>query len=138
MSSYGRTREFLQTNRGERQMNKMLEALAVVEGKGSLPFAHLVATDSVRLNRNDTILAISADPDPAWAIALQDSQRRGVNSIAILVDANTFGSSANYDEVYAKFEASGIPYYKVPCNVPLETSLGQAARISSRAGAIRY
>ncbi|MCB0087238.1 MAG: DUF58 domain-containing protein [Caldilineaceae bacterium] len=132
MSSYGRTREFLQTDRGERQMNKMLEALAVVEGKGSLPFAHLIATDSVRLNRNDTILAVSADPDPAWAVALQDSQRRGVNSIAIVVDGNTFGGHADYNELYAKFEASGIPYYKVSCDVPLETSLSQDARISSR------
>lgn len=133
MSSYGRTREFLQTDRGERQMNKMLEALAVVEGKGTLPFSHLVATDSVRLNRNDTILAVSADPDPAWAVALQDSQRRGVNSIAIVIDANTFGGSVNYDELYAKFEASGIPYYKVPRDVPLDVSLSQAARISSKA-----
>ncbi len=96
MNSRGRTREFVQTDRGERQLNKFLEALAVVEAAGNLPFANLIATDGIRLNRNDTLIAISPDPDPAWASALHMLQRRGVNSIAIVVDANTFGREHDY------------------------------------------
>jgi uncharacterized protein (DUF58 family) len=60
MNSRGRTREFVQADRGERQLNKFLEALAVVDAAGDLPFADLVATDGVRLNRNDTLLASTA------------------------------------------------------------------------------
>ena len=67
MSSRGQSREFLQADRGERQLNKMLEALAVVEAGGDLPLANLIATEGVRLNRNDTVIAISADPSPQWA-----------------------------------------------------------------------
>jgi len=126
MSSIGRSREFVQTDRGERQMNKILESLAVVEGRGNLPFAHLIATDGVRLNRNDTILAVSADPNPTWATALQDSQRRGVNSIAVVVDANTFGSNFDYDPLLTKLEAVGIPFYKVRCDEPIDQALSQA------------
>ena len=91
---------------GERQLNKILEALAVVEAAGDFPFSHLIATDGMRLNRNDTVLAISADPSPDWAKALQLIQRRGINSTAIIVDGSTFGSRADYVPLMAGLEAS--------------------------------
>jgi hypothetical protein len=68
--------------------NKFFEALAVVEAVGELPFADLVATDGIRLNRNDTLLAITADAEPRWVAALQMLQRRGVNSMAMVLDAH--------------------------------------------------
>ena len=85
----------------------------MVEAVGELPFADLVATDGIRLNRNDTLLAITADADPSWVAALQMLQRRGVNSVAILLDATTFGSQRSYDRVQAELLASGIPLYRV-------------------------
>ncbi|MBV7330496.1 DUF58 domain-containing protein [Chloroflexi bacterium TSY] len=127
LSSYGGTREYIQTDRGERQLSKILEALAVVEPSGFLPFAHLIATDSVRLNRNDTILAISSDPNPEWVLALQDSQRRGVNSVAVVVDGNTFGHQLDYQPMLTKLEASRIPFYRIDRDTPLDDALSQAA-----------
>lgn len=127
MTSYGRSREFVQTDRGERQMNKILESLAVMEGRGSLPFSHIIATDGMRLNRNDTILAISSDPNPEWAVALQESQRRGVNSIAVVVDGNTFGGSFDYEPLLTRLDAAGIPYYKLQCNQPIDEALSNVA-----------
>ncbi|MFZ1770148.1 MAG: hypothetical protein WAU00_13175, partial [Caldilinea sp.] len=113
MNSRGRTREFVQSDRGERQLHKFFEALAVVEAAGELPFADLVATDGIRLNRNDTLLAITPDADPGWVAALQMLQRRGVNSVAILIDATTFGSQRNYDRVQGELLASGISLYRI-------------------------
>ncbi len=125
MSSRGQGREFLQADRGERQLGKVMEALAVVEAVGNLPFAHLIATDGVRLNRNDTVIAISADPSPAWAIALQQIQRRGVNSVAVIVDGRTFGREADYAGLQAELEAAGIPTYMVRRNDPIDRALAQ-------------
>lgn len=133
MSSVGRTREFLQADRGERQLNKILESLAVVEAVGEMPFAQLIATDGVRLNRNDTVLAISADPTPDWAIALQMLQRRGVNSIAVLIDGSTFEKPLQYEAVLAEFEATGVPVYILRRGAPLDQSL----RVPFRAGSVR-
>ncbi|MEM7128946.1 MAG: DUF58 domain-containing protein [Chloroflexota bacterium] len=137
MTSYGKTREFLQSDRGERQKTKILEGLAVVEGDGNLPFAQVIATDSVRLNRNDTILAISADPDPQWALALQDSQRRGINSIAVVIDGNTFGASIDYVPVVSNFEATGLSYYMVERGEPIATALSKPANKTHRHMAVR-
>ena len=128
MSSRGRSREFLQADRGERQLNKILEALAVVEAVGDLPLAQLIATDGVRLNRNDTVLAVSSDPNREWAAALQQLQRRGVNSIAVVVDAQSFGKPVSYDNLLGEFEASGIPVYVIRRSDPIDQSLAAPFR----------
>lgn len=132
MNSRGRTREFVQADRGERQLNKFLEALAVVEAAGDLPFGDLIATDGVRLNRNDTLLAISPEASPTWVAALQMLQRRGVNSIAVLVDASTFGSPRDYDPVLSELGATGIATYRIRRDDPLERVLSQAPLMAGR------
>ncbi|MCX6044660.1 MAG: DUF58 domain-containing protein [Chloroflexi bacterium] len=128
MSSRGRSREFLQADRGERQLNKMLEALAVVEAGGDLPLANLIATEGVRLNRNDTLIAISADPNPAWATTLQQLQRRGVHSIAVIIDATTFARPQNYEGVLIELEASSIPAYIVRRGDSIDQALREPMR----------
>lgn len=127
MSCQGRTREFLQADRGERQLNKILESLAVVEAQGAFPFANLIATDGGRLNRNDTVIAISPDPSPTWALALQQLRRRGVNSVAIVVDGATFGRPADYQPLYVELEAAGIPTYIVGRTDPIDQALAHPA-----------
>ncbi|MEZ4863222.1 MAG: DUF58 domain-containing protein [Caldilineaceae bacterium] len=131
LSSWGHRREYIQADRGERQLNKILESLAVVEADGTLPFAHLISTDGIRLNRNDTLLAVSADPSREWAIALQQIQRRGVNSVAVVVDSGTFGSDHNYDALLGQLEAVGISTYVVRCNDAIDRALAQPTHGSS-------
>ena len=132
MNSRGRTREFVQSDRGERQLNKFLEALAVVEAVGELRFGDLTATDGVRLNRNDTVVAISPDANPDWAAALQMLQRRGVNSIAVVIDAASFGSPRDYDPLLAGLSATGIPTYRVRRDDPLDHVLSQPPTLGGR------
>jgi uncharacterized protein (DUF58 family) len=131
MNSRGRTREFVQSDRGERQLHKFFEALAVVEAAGDLPFADLVVTDGIRLNRNDMLLAITADADPSWVAALQMLQRRGVNSVAILLDATTFGSQRSYDRVQGELLASGISLYRIRREDDLSTALAAPLQVES-------
>ncbi|MBW7884517.1 MAG: DUF58 domain-containing protein [Caldilineaceae bacterium] len=133
MNSRGRTREFVQSDRGERQLNKFLEGLAVVDAAGDLPFANIIATDGVRLNRNDTLVAISPDPSIEWAVALQMLQRRGVNSIAISIDATTFGANTrDYSALLSELAASGIPTYRIRRDDPLGTVLGADPEFGAR------
>lgn len=123
MSSNGHSREFLQADRGERQLNKILESLAVVEAQGDMPFSQLISMDGVRLNRNDTVIAVSPDWSPEWAAALKLLQRRGVNSIAIVIDGSSFGRPVAYDQVLAEFEGAGIPSYILRKGEPLDLAL---------------
>ncbi len=131
LSCHGRNREFIQADRGERQLNKIMESLAVVSAAGDLPFGHLIATDGIRLNRNDTVLAISADPTAEWAVALQHIQRRGVHSIAVVIDGNSFGRSQNYAPLLAELEAGGITSYRIRRGDNLANVLSTAARVGA-------
>lgn len=135
MNSHGRMREFLQADRGERQLNKIMEALAVVDGVGPLPFEQLVATDGIRLNRNDTLLAVSADPRLEWAHALQMLQRRGVNSIAVVIDGSTFGRDTDYTGILAQLESAGIPMYVVKRDQAIDVALAHPFRSNGRRAA---
>lgn len=132
MSCRGRTREFLQADRGERQLNKILEALAVVEAQGNFPFGNLIATDGSRLNRNDTVIALSPDPNPEWAVALQQLQRRGVNSVAIVIDGSTFGRPADYQPLYVELESTGIPTYIVGRSDSIDQALAHPIHATRR------
>ncbi|MEZ4615700.1 MAG: DUF58 domain-containing protein [Caldilineaceae bacterium] len=125
LSAWGSTRDYIQADRGERQLNKMLEALAVIQADGTLPFAHLIGTDGIRLNRNDTVIAISADPSRDWVVALQQIQRRGVNSVAVVIDGTTFGRTIPYDALLSELEGAGISTYRVQRNDAIDQALAQ-------------
>ncbi len=112
-----------------------MEALAVVSARHDLPFAHLIATDGIRLNRNDTVLAVSADPSPEWAVALQHIQRRGVNSIAVVIDGGTFGRERDYASLLGELEAAGIASYRVQRGDNLEHVPSRSARHAAGPGA---
>jgi len=127
LGSEGASREFIQADRGERQLNKIMETLAVVTATGDIPFAHLIASDGIRLNRNDTVLAVSADPNPEWAVALQHIQRRGVNSIAVVIDGSTFGRKLSYAPLLGQLEAAGVPAYRLARNDRLEHVLSNGS-----------
>ncbi|RME54072.1 MAG: DUF58 domain-containing protein [Caldilineae bacterium] len=118
-------RRMLQTDRGPRQERKVLEALAITNAHGRMPFAQLLLTEGVRMNRNDTILAISPDPHADWARALRELRRRGVNSIAVCVDSTTFGRRDSTVELEQELQANGIPTYQVRRGEQIEDALSQ-------------
>ncbi len=126
---HGESRQLLQTDRGERQIRKTLEALAVVGAVGRVPFADLLATDGIRLNRNTTIIAISADPSPTWARSLREMRRRGVSSVAIVLDGTTFGRRAPYDELHHELRISDIPTYEIHQGDAIDQALSNVSRI---------
>ncbi|MBP7964846.1 MAG: DUF58 domain-containing protein [Caldilineaceae bacterium] len=128
--SRGQTREIIQTDRGERQLSKILETLAVVEAKGHIPFGQLIATEAVRLSRNDTILAISADPDPSWARALREMRRRGVHSTAVVVDGRSFTPGPSYGNLFNELEVTGIPRYLLRRDQPIDHALSRQATVA--------
>lgn len=132
-TAWGNVRDYVQADRGERQLNKLLEALAVVEANGSMPFANIISTDGIRLNRNDTVIAISTDPSREWALALQQIQRRGVKSVAVLIDGSTFGRSFDYEPLLVELQASAIPTYRVRRSDPIDKALAQPLHPNLRA-----
>lgn len=123
--AHGGHRELIQADRGERQLTKILETLAVVNATGNIPFARVLTSEMEHLPRHTTLVAISPATDRMWVAAMRDIRRRGVHDLAVLLAANTFGDAPPYQETLAELLASGIPTHLIRCGQDISAALGQ-------------
>lgn len=128
-------REMIQPDRGDRQLTKILETLAVVNATGRIPFARVLTSEMENLPRHQTLVAITASNDPQWVAAMRDLRRRGVYSMALLLAADTFGDAPSHINTLADLLASGIPTHLIRCGQDIAAALNQ--RITSLDGPVR-
>ena len=120
---YGQHRQVIPGDRGERQHNKVMETLAVVRADGSLPFDRVLKAELAQLPRGSTVVAISPSPDVAWAEAIQQAVRSGLRAVAIVIDAETFGSPIPNTDVIAALAETGAVVRVVKCGEPLAQAI---------------
>ena len=124
-AAYGHAREIVQPDRGERQLNRLLEVLAVLRAEGRMRFADVLALEGARLGRNHTLVAITPSAELEHVKVLREMKRRGLRVVAILADANTFGGSAETQHAAVELIASGVPTYVVKEGDELQSVLGK-------------
>lgn len=123
LAAYGQRREVLPADRGERQLTKILETLAVLRAEGSVPLAHVLVTEADRLSRGTTLVIVTPATDDAWVLTARDLSQQGLRSIAVLIDPASFGVAFPMDKPLTLLRASATPTYLVRCDEPLEASL---------------
>jgi uncharacterized protein (DUF58 family) len=119
----GQRREVLQADRGERQLEKILETLAVLRARGSVPFEEVLYRETPALPRGTTLVLISPSTDPKWAQVARHLKRSGLHVTTVVLDAKSFAGPPGTENVIAELGASGIPVSLVKNGVPLEDSL---------------
>jgi len=125
MISYGQRREIVQADRGERQLMKWLESLAVVRAQGRVPLAEVIAVEGGQLGGGTTAIVITPSTCTSWVGALRDMKRKGVDVVAVHLEASTFGAAPSSLDAVASLAASNIATYLVKNGVRLEDSLSQ-------------
>ena len=105
----GQRREVMQADRGERQLEKILEALAVLRAQGNVPFEELLYRETPALPRGSTLILISPSPVPKWAQVARHLKRSGIYVSAVVLDVKSFGGPPGIEDVIAELAASGIP-----------------------------
>jgi uncharacterized protein (DUF58 family) len=126
--AFTREHAYAQPDRGERQLARLLEILAVIESNGSEPFSSLLARATATLNRNITLVLITPSPDLEWIRYAQDLRRRGFHLVVVLLDASSFGMGIDFRPVIGELAASGIVTYTIRQGDDLRTVLS-AARV---------
>jgi uncharacterized protein (DUF58 family) len=111
--TYAGQRELVQPDRGERQLDRLLDILSVVQAEGHVPLPHILATEGARLGRHSTLIVVSPSSDPAWAQAMRGLRARGVHGIGIMMAARTFGPAPDWSPVLAELQFGGLPAYMV-------------------------
>ncbi len=107
--------------RSERQLNKVMEALAVARAVGTIPFDGLLSMEATLLRRGSSLVAISAWPEPSWAIPIQQITHSGVRVVAIVIDGQSFGAAQSSEAVITALANAGAIVRVVRCgqSIPL-------------------
>ena len=119
-------REIAQNDRGERQLTRIYEMLAVCQAHGSIPLGEVLAAETMHLSRNTTAIIITPAIDAEWVAAARHLMARGVRVTAILIDPGSFGMPYNSFDTEIELTASHIPHYVVREGDRLDVALDNA------------
>ena len=130
----GERREFLSVDRGERQMERMLELLAVVTAGPGPELREALALDAIHLGRNTVAIVITPSASRDWHEGLRHLQRRGVQVAVVGLDAASFENQPPDEDTLALLEGSDIPVMRIKCGEPIAQILesGSDARFIKR------
>jgi uncharacterized protein (DUF58 family) len=111
--AYSRHREVIPADRGQRQLAKILETLSVIRADGHIPLAEIVAAEGAHLSRNTTLVIVTPTDQNYWIGAARDLSQRGINIVAVLLEAYSFGHPIGNEDLLAELSISGISTYLV-------------------------
>jgi len=109
LAAYGQHREVIQADRGERQQTRILETLAMLRARGTIPFSQVLSGEGSRLARGTTLIAISPSARKTWVEAALYLSNRGIRVFAVLLDAESFGGHVGSSQLKNRLLAAGIP-----------------------------
>lgn len=111
--TYGQSREVIQPDRGERQRNKILETLAVLQAQGELPVDQVVQAEVQVFPRGTTVIVVTPTTDERWATIARQLQRRGLRVVTVLVEPGSFGGRKSAEPLAAFLQANNMTTYMV-------------------------
>jgi uncharacterized protein (DUF58 family) len=123
--SYGQRRESLQADRGERQLSKMLETLAVLHADGQVPLPEVIRAEAQQLVRGTSVILITPSADVQWLVSARQMERAGLRVVAVVLDAGSFGGQPDARNVAAQLAATGMITYLVANNDSIADSLSR-------------
>ncbi|MCA9945385.1 MAG: DUF58 domain-containing protein [Anaerolineales bacterium] len=132
MLGYGQTNEVVQPDRGERQMNRMLETLSVLRAEGEVPIADMLHAESHLFPRGTTIIVVTPTTRDNWPTAARQLARRGLRVVTVLINPASFGGSRSADGVFTILQASGMVAYMVNNGDDLTAVLSQSIKRSGK------
>src|SRR5258708_5387121 len=125
--TYNPHRTVYQPDRGNRQLTRILEALAVARPETSITCEQLLALEGHHMARGTTAVVITADPTDQWIPEITLLARRGWRTIAVLLDPQSFGTMEvrSADETRDILEANGVMTYTLHQGANLTAVLSQ-------------
>jgi uncharacterized protein (DUF58 family) len=119
----GERREFLALDRGARQIERVLELLAVVRPGTGPDLKEALALDAFHFGRNTVAIVITPSHSRDWHEGLKHLRRRGVQVVVIGLDAASFDGRSADEDTLALLEGDGIPVVRIRCGDALAEAL---------------
>ncbi|NJD64762.1 MAG: DUF58 domain-containing protein [Chloroflexi bacterium] len=113
LMTFGRDLRVLEPERGQQQLTRILETLAMAYAVGDAPLGNLLMEEQRRFGRHTTLVVITSATDDHWLTAIQSLTQRGVRAAVVLLDPSTFASDRSPLLLYGQLTASDIMTYVV-------------------------
>lgn len=113
MLAYGQSNEIVQPDRGERQLNRILETLAVLRAEGQVPIQDMLHAEAHLFPRGTTVIVVTPTTREQWATAARQLARRGLRMVTVLVNPESFGGPRSAAPLFTLLQASGMSAYLV-------------------------
>lgn len=123
--AYTPNREVHHPERGNRQLTRILESLAVTRSFSQYTLGQMITLETPYFTRGTTLVVVTSSVDPAWVETAQILNRRGILVMCIFIDPVGFGSSVTSDEMKGLLQIAKIPTIVVNYGDDLTTVLGQ-------------
>jgi uncharacterized protein (DUF58 family) len=109
----GQKREFVALDRGDRQVERILELMAVVTAGPGPELKEALALDALHFGRNTVAIIITPSDSRDWHEGLRHLQRRGVQVAVVGLQAASFENAPPDEDTLALLEGAGIPVLRV-------------------------
>jgi uncharacterized protein (DUF58 family) len=127
MLGYGQSNEIVQPDRGERQLNRILETLSVLRAEGDVPLQDVLHAESHLFPRGSTVIVVTPNPREEWASAARQLTRRGLRVVTILVNPASFQGTRSAEPLYTLLQMTGQVAYLVNNGDDLTGALSRGA-----------
>ena len=125
-------REFLSLDRGDRQLERVLEMLAVVRAGAGPDLKEALALEAIHFGRNTMAVIITPSTSRDWHEGVRHLQRRGVQVSVVGLDASSFDNRPVDEDTLALLEGANIPVLRVKSGASISEALEKDP------GALRY
>ncbi|MEO8393499.1 MAG: DUF58 domain-containing protein [Chloroflexota bacterium] len=118
-------REVYQPERGNRQILRILETLAIARSKSTYSLGQMLTLETPYLTRGTTLVIVTSSLDPTWIAEAQILSRRGIRPMCILIDPSSFGGMTKPDETRGMLRLGKIPSIVIRQGDDLTAALAQ-------------
>jgi uncharacterized protein (DUF58 family) len=128
MIAYGRVRHVIQPDRGESQLYRVLESLAVLQAIGNHSLEEVIKIEAPRIPRGATVILITPSVDTNYLAALRQLDYGGRSTVLIQIDAESFGGRAGAAAITTAASRQGVPVRILRYGSPLDAALSSSPR----------
>lgn len=121
--SAGQNFSILPAEKGERQLGKILETLAVVRAEGTTPFWHLVSNQIIHMARGTTMILITPSNDEKLFTVVMELVQRGLIPVVILIDQSSFGGDAEASVLEERLTRQGVMTFTIKAGDQIKSAL---------------
>jgi uncharacterized protein (DUF58 family) len=115
----------LSSERGERQLGKILEMLAFINADGKLPLDGVVEAQAPHLARGSTVILITPTENKTIEVAVDDLSHRDLEPVVVLIDRASFQGYGQPQDLMLRLQGRGVPVILLSKGANLKSALEQ-------------